>query len=66
MRRLAAIAVLAGLGWLVFAAAPATAREIGSATNDMFELPGMGATDAPSGLPTDLPSGFPPNLPHRT
>lgn len=62
-RRLAAIAVLAGLGWLVFAAAPATAREIGSATNDMFELPGMGATDAPSDLPTDLPSGFPSDLP---
>lgn len=62
-RRLAAIAVLAGLGWLVFAAAPATAREVGSATNDMFELPGTGATDAPSGLPTDLPSGFPSDLP---
>jgi hypothetical protein len=62
-RRLAAIAVLAGLGWLVLAAAPATAREIGTATNDMFELPGMGATDAPSGLPTGLPSGFPSDLP---
>ena len=63
VRRLAAIAVLAGLGWLVFAAAPATAREIGSATNDMFELPGMGATDAPSGLPTDLPTGLPSGFP---
>jgi hypothetical protein len=47
-RRLTAAAVLAALGWLVLAAAPATAREIGGATNDMFELPGMGATDAPS------------------
>ncbi|MEU4387808.1 PT domain-containing protein [Promicromonospora sp. NPDC023805] len=62
-RRLAALAVLAGLGWLVFAAAPATAREIGSATNNMFELPGMGPTDAPPALPADLPSGFPSDLP---
>lgn len=58
-RRLAAVAVLAGLGWLAFAAAPATAREIGTSTNDQFQLPGPNPTDAP----TRLPSGFPTALP---
>ncbi|GAA2241571.1 hypothetical protein GCM10010413_49980 [Promicromonospora sukumoe] len=53
-RRLAAVAVLAGVGWLVFAAAPATAREIGTSTNDQFELPA---------LPDDLPTGSPPGIP---
>lgn len=62
-RRLAAVAVLAGLGWLVFAAAPATAREIGTSTNDQFQLPGLNPTDAPSGVPTDLPTGLPSDFP---
>ncbi len=60
LRRLAAVAVLAGLGWLVFAAAPASAREIGNATNDVLDLPGIGSGDLPSDLPTGgLPSDFP-------
>ncbi|MFI2364241.1 polymorphic toxin type 24 domain-containing protein [Promicromonospora sp. NPDC019610] len=68
-RRLASVAVLAGLGWLVFAAAPATAREIGTTTNDVFDLgPGPGElpalpSDPPGSLPTDLPSGMPTDLP---
>ncbi|MDR7384379.1 DNA/RNA non-specific endonuclease [Promicromonospora iranensis] len=62
-RRLAAVAVLAGLGWLVFAAAPATAREIGTSTNDQYQLPGLNPTDAPTGLPTGPPSGLPTDLP---
>lgn len=56
VRRLAAVAVLAGLGWLAFAAAPATAREIGDSTSTVFDMPGSGPGDLPSGLPTDLPS----------
>ena len=55
-RRLAAAAVLAGLGWLAFAAAPATAREIGDSTSTVFDMPGSGPSDRPSGRPTDLPS----------
>jgi hypothetical protein len=62
-RRLAAVFVLAALGWLALAAAPATAREIGTSTNDMYELPGTRPTDAPSGLPTDLPTGLPSGFP---
>lgn len=62
-RRLAAVAVLAGLGWLALAAAPATAREIGTSTNDMYELPGTGSTEAPSDLPTDLPTRLPSDFP---
>lgn len=62
-RRLAAVAVLAGLGWLVFAAAPATAREIGNTTNTMLDLPGFGPGDMPSGLPTELPTGLPSDFP---
>lgn len=58
-RRLAAVAVLGALGWLVLVAAPATAREIGTSTNDMYQLPGAGSTEAPSDLPTGLPSDFP-------
>lgn len=61
-RRLAAIAVLAALGWLALAAAPATARDIGGATNDTFEL-GTGPTDLPSGLPTDPPTAVPSDPP---
>ncbi|WP_369372665.1 hypothetical protein AB1046_04285 [Promicromonospora sp. Populi] len=60
-RRLAAVAVLATLGWLVFAVAPATAREIGTSTNDMFELGPI--PDLPSGAPTDLPTGLPSGFP---
>lgn len=63
VRRLAAVAVLAGLGWLVFAAAPATAREIGTSTNDQYQLPGLNPADVPTDLPTGLPSGFPTALP---
>lgn len=61
-RRLAAIAVLAGLGWLAFAAAPATAREIGTSTNDQYQLPGLNPTDTPTRLPPGLPAD-PPDLP---
>ena len=66
VRRLTAVAILAGLGWLVFAAAPATAREIGTSTNDQYQLPGLNPTDAPTELPAGLPSGLPtapPDLP---
>lgn len=63
VRRLAALAVLAGLGWLVFAAAPATAREIGTSTNDQYQLPGLNPADVPTDLPTGFPSGFPTALP---
>ena len=66
MRCLAAVAVLASLGWLIFAAAPATAREIGTSTNDQYQLPGLNPTDAPTEQPTGLPSGLPtdpPDLP---
>lgn len=62
-RRLAAIAVLAALGWLALAAAPAAAREMGTATSDMFDVPGIDPTWAPSDVPTDLPSGLPTDLP---
>jgi hypothetical protein len=62
-RRLAAVAVLGALGWLVLVAAPATAREIGTSTNDQYELPGLNPTDAPSGLPTELPTGPPSDFP---
>jgi hypothetical protein len=63
IRRFAAVAVLAGLGWLVFAAAPATAREIGTSTNEQYQVPGLNPADIPTDLPTGLPSGFPSDLP---
>lgn len=62
-RRLAAVAILAALGWLALAVAPATAREIGTSTNDMYQLPGTGQTEAPSDLPTDLPTELPSDFP---
>ncbi|PUB19862.1 protease prsW family protein [Promicromonospora sp. AC04] len=62
-RRLAAVAVLGALGWLALAVAPATAREIGTSTNDMYQLPGTGPTEAPSDLPTDVPTELPSDFP---